>query len=95
MLEPDRQTVLATFGHGACDDVAAADATLQGDTGVVRVVIGADPKANGSCDAISCSSSSVLVRLPAPLPPGGKLVTAPCRDPGEPGLPEDLACYEG
>jgi hypothetical protein len=94
MLEPDRQTVLATYGHGACDDVAAADATMQGATGVVRVVIGADPKWNGSCTD-QLLFGAVLVRLPAPLPAGGKLITAPCREPGEPGLPEDLPCYEG
>ena len=32
---------------------------------------------------------------PSAFPPGGKVVTAPCRERGEPGLPEALPCYEG
>ena len=94
MLEPDRQTVFATFGHGACDDVAGASGTLQGTTGVIRVVIGAEPSWDGVC-TLQVLFGAVLVRLPAPLPPGGKLVSAPCRDPDQPGIPEDTPCYEG
>jgi hypothetical protein len=92
MLEPDRQTVYAAFTRGGCHQAAEASATLQGTTAVLRVVLGADPSFDDVCDSIAIFDA-VLIRLPAPAPPGTELVSAPCREPDQPGLPEELPCY--
>jgi hypothetical protein len=63
--------------------VAAAGATLQERTATLRVVLGAEPDWNGLCIG-AAFSGSVLIRLPAPAPPGTTFVSAPCGPPRDP-----------
>ena len=88
-LQPDRQTVVAEFTHGACDAAAEATGTVQGDVATLRVVIGTDPEADDDdiCDLVGVTET-VLIRLPQTVPPNARLVSAPC---GKPELP----CYDG
>jgi hypothetical protein len=91
MLEPDHQTLIANYGHGACDDVAGATAALDG---TVSVVIGSTPGFDGACDDILLFDS-VLIRLPAPVPPATVFHDAPCHPVGAPATAQDpLPCYE-
>jgi hypothetical protein len=85
MLEPDDQTIVARFGHGACDGVASASATADG---VVKVVLGYPPDFDGNCTD-QLLGGSVLIRLPAPVNPATRFTDAACGTPGNP------PCYEG
>ena len=75
MLEPDRRTVYVGFSRGACEDVAEASATLTGRVATIRVVLGSEDS-GGECTA-EALYSSVVVRLPAPAPPGTTFEHAP------------------
>jgi hypothetical protein len=76
VLQPDRRTVLISYGHGGCSAPAKADARLTGTTIAVAVTLGGDPAYDGACSE-ALFGGVTMARLPTAAPAAARVQVNP------------------